>query len=138
MLSTMTKRFKSEQVERLDGDVGAVQAPLEQRPAVLDAGDVDLAVDVPLGVVDDLVVVVAGQPDLGLECVAVDRSALFDVLADPGLEGGPPRVRHDHGAQLAAALEHPGDDRLVLAPGPGDLLGPHVLSSGACCGPCRR
>lgn len=89
MLSTMTKRFKSEQVERLDGDVGAVQAPLEQRPAVLDAGDVDLAVDVPLGVVDDLVVVVAGQPDLGLECVAVDRSALFEVLADPGFGGWP-------------------------------------------------
>jgi hypothetical protein len=97
---------------------------------------VDLAVDVLLGVVDNLVIVLASQAGVGHQRIAVDRGTLLDVLADPGLEGGPPRVRHDHGAQLAAALEHPGDDGLVLAARPGDLLGAHVLVHVA--GPCRR
>jgi len=42
-------------VERLDGDVGTVQASLEQAPEVLDSVDVHLAVDVLLGVVDNLI-----------------------------------------------------------------------------------
>lgn len=48
----------AEQVERLDGDVGTVQAALEEGPEVLDAVRVDLAIDVDGGVVDGGVVVV--------------------------------------------------------------------------------
>jgi len=49
-------------VERLYADVGAVEAPLEQAPEVLDAVGMNLALDVALGVIDRLMGEVTGQP----------------------------------------------------------------------------
>lgn len=50
-----------EQVERLDADVGATKAALEQSPEVLQTVGVDPTIDVPLGMIDGTMVVAASK-----------------------------------------------------------------------------
>src|SRR6266508_5530112 len=107
-----------EQMPRLDGDVGAVQSPLEQGPEVLDPVDVHTAFDVLLGVVDNLVHVLVVEPGVGQQRVAVDHGALLNVLADAGLESPALRIGHDDGTDLAAARSTPATMALSLPPVP--------------------
>jgi hypothetical protein len=75
----------AEQVKRFDAHVGAVEAPLQQRPEVLAAVRVDRAVRVGFGLVDHFVCVVGSQSRVGRERIGVDARSGFDVFADDGL-----------------------------------------------------
>jgi hypothetical protein len=50
-------------MERLNADVGAGHAAVEQAPEVLKSVRVDAAIDVPLGVIDGVVVVKGSKPE---------------------------------------------------------------------------
>ena len=83
-----SKRFLievAEQVERFYRDVRALEPALEQAPEVLAPVGMDLAVNVRLSVVDDLMHVICAQPVVGLQCIRVDGRARRDVLADVDL-----------------------------------------------------
>ena len=70
----------AEQVEWFDRNVGPAQAAFQQPPEVLDPVGVNVAVDVGLHVIDDFVVIVGLEPEVGLQLVGEDVSALLDVL----------------------------------------------------------
>ena len=63
------------EVERLDADVGTAEGALEQAPEVLQPVGVDPAVDVPDGVVDSLMRIVALQAVVARQVVAVEGGA---------------------------------------------------------------
>lgn len=91
----------AEQMERFDADIGALDGPLEQAPEVLQSVCVDLALGVPLGVVDDLVDVCIAELGVGLERIGVDLGTGRNVLADFGAERMAAHVGDDlspHGA----------------------------------------
>jgi hypothetical protein len=109
----------AEQVERLDRDVRALQAALEQAPEVLQAVRVDLAVNILLGVVDNAVDERVRQVGVGVERVRVDVRALLHVGVDQRAQGAALHVLHDgrtdaRGA-VAVAFQQAED---------GDLAGP--------------
>ena len=91
-------------MERLDADVGSADAALQQRPEVLQAVGVNLAVHVRYGVVDDLMRVVGFQPFVRQQRIGVERGTGFNVLSDFGLKRAFLPVRDYGGADLAAAL----------------------------------
>src|SRR5579862_6327734 len=111
-----------EQVERLDADVGALQAPLKERPEVLDAVRVDCPIDVLAGVIDDGMGVVAVEPAIRAQSIGVDVRAGEDVLPDEGLQGRASAVGDDLRLDAPATGENADDGDLVLAAGPGDPL----------------
>jgi hypothetical protein len=65
----------AEQVERLDADVGAVAAALQQRPKVLDVVRMHLPVDVLGRVVNRAMVVVVSEVLVGTECIGIPRGS---------------------------------------------------------------
>src|SRR5438093_8623740 len=73
-------------MERLDGNVGALQGTLQQAPEVLAAVGVDLTVNIPLSVVDDVVDVVSVQTIIREQFVGVDLGATAHVLAHSTLQ----------------------------------------------------
>lgn len=76
----------AEQVEWLDADVGAVDRPLQEAPEVFESVSVDVPLSVGLGVVDDLVNVVALQATVRRKIIGEHFRAGFDVFADSGLK----------------------------------------------------
>src|SRR5262245_5061890 len=84
----------AEQVEGLDGNVRALDRPLEQGPEVLQPVGVDLPAHVGFRVVNHAVGILGGQPVVGLEGIGVDGGPGLDVLLDLRSEGLLPIVRH--------------------------------------------
>lgn len=72
----------AEKVERLDADIGALEAALQEAPEVLDAVGVGVPPDVLGRVVDDAVDVLLLEAVVGRECVGVDAGARLDGGAD--------------------------------------------------------
>lgn len=72
----------SEQVERLNADVSSLDGPLQETPEVLNPIGVNLAPDVCLGMVNDLVGVGVCQIIVGLERVCVDLRTWLNHVAD--------------------------------------------------------
>src|SRR5688572_22322223 len=62
----------AEQMERLDGYVGATDGSLQQRPEVFAAVRMNLPVNVRLGMVNNLMRVFVAQASVGLERIGVD------------------------------------------------------------------
>ena len=94
----------SEQMERLDTHVGPLNGSLEERPEVLAAIGVDLAINVALGVVDDLVRVVSVESFVGQQEIGVDCGPGSDMLPDVSLEGLLSDVRNHVGPNLGDAV----------------------------------
>jgi len=72
----------AEQVKRFDAHVGALDGALLQAPEILQPVGVDGAIDVRLGMVDDVVGVVGLQRLVGRQRIGVDGAARLDVLED--------------------------------------------------------
>jgi hypothetical protein len=76
----------SEQMERLDTDIGAFQPTLQKRPEFLIYVRMDIAVDVAFGVVDHLMHVISGQPIVRTPSVAENVGAAINVFANESLK----------------------------------------------------
>jgi hypothetical protein len=72
----------AEQMERFYGYVGALDGALQQGPEILPIVGVDVAVNVRLGVVDDVVDVFAVPPFVGCERVGVEIGVGRNMLPD--------------------------------------------------------
>ena len=77
----------AEQMERLDADIGSVDAALEQAPEVFQSVSVDLPVNVLDGVIDDLMRILASKTIVGKQGISVERRTGFDVLSHFRLQG---------------------------------------------------
>lgn len=76
----------TEQMKRFHRYIRALDGPLQQRPEVLAAVRVNVAVNVLLGVVDDVVNVVRREALIREVIVRVDGRTSFDVLTDKRLK----------------------------------------------------
>src|SRR5581483_12128220 len=101
-------------MEGLNADVGAMQPSLEQAPEVFHEVRVDAAVHVLHRMVDSPMVEVAIQANVGVELVCVEQRSRLDGIPDIALQCPAPGVTNDLGAHVAAALDHPENDGLVL------------------------
>jgi hypothetical protein len=114
------------QVERLDTHVGAVQAALQKRPEVLQSIGMDLAFNIRLRMVDDLVRKVLFQTPIGEQFVGVDVRSFADVFFNDWLKSFLFAVLDYGRSHFAAALEHSHYDglleRAILVP----LAGVHI------------
>jgi hypothetical protein len=71
----------TEQVERLDADVGSFQAALQERPEILDSVRVNVAVYVLFRVIHELVNIIRIEASIGREFVSENFRARFDIRA---------------------------------------------------------
>src|SRR5438874_985635 len=92
-------------MERLNTNVGARDAALEQAPEVLKAISVNLPVDVLFGMVDNFVSVFLRESVIGLQGIGVQRGTRFDMLLNFNLKSSALPVRNDSSANLSAALQ---------------------------------
>jgi hypothetical protein len=77
----------AEQMEWLDANIGSLQLALEQTPEVFESVGVNLPVNVPLGVVDNLMLEsLRFESLIGHECIGVDRTACLNVSANVLME----------------------------------------------------
>jgi len=74
------------QVERLDGDVGAADCPLQQAPKVLKAIRVNAAIDVPFHVVHKFVRVLFRKSLINTGLIGVDFGAVLYLIQDSSLQ----------------------------------------------------
>lgn len=98
----------AKQVERLDADVGAIDAALEQRPEVFKAVGVHVLTRVALRMVNDVVDVMLIQPVIRQERVGVHGRAMLDVRVDVRLQVLGASALHNlqaNGGVLAVALK---------------------------------
>ena len=72
----------AEQVERLNADVGSMQAALQQTPKVFHAVGMNITFHVFDCMIDNSVLVVRAQPIIRFQLITEDGRACFDVLAD--------------------------------------------------------
>ena len=105
-----------EQVERLNADVGPVQATLQETPEVLHRVRVDVSIYVLNGVVDYGVLVFVLQTVVGLQGIAENRGTGFDALPNDWLEFLLGTGRYVTGDNLTAPLYHPEYDLLAFWP----------------------
>jgi hypothetical protein len=108
----------AEQVERLDGYVGAFDGALQEAPEVLAAIGMHVPVNVALGVVDHVMGVVRVQPGVGQEGVSVESRAGLNVVADvtlnvTALEAAENLGPHGAVPVLAVTCEQAHDDGLA-------------------------
>ena len=99
-------------MERLDTDVGAVKPALQQTPEVFKGVGVNLSVYVGDRMVDDLVGVLALQPVIRLQFIAVERRSRLYVFLDFCLKGFLSAVINHHGTDFPSALQNPHDRNL--------------------------
>lgn len=127
----------SEQVERLHTDVGSLDGALQQRPEVLHAIGVNLAVNVFFGMVNDLVLILVTEQDVGAVSIRIDFRATLYILADFGDKVSATGALHDLGPDAGVTIwpvplqeaEHRGltdGAGLLVAPDPNALLFVHV------------
>src|SRR5262245_32066515 len=77
----------AEQMERFDGNVGALDGALQETPKILQAVGMNLFVHVGFRVVNDAVDVSAlSHPVIRAKRVSVETGAGFDVLRDDGFQ----------------------------------------------------
>ena len=122
----------AEQMEGFHVHVGSPNCPLQEAPEVLNPVGVDMAPDVCLSMVNDLVGINVVKVFVGLQGVGEDFAPLGDLLADDRGESLAAAVRDYHcmdAALLAfpVAFQEANDGGLVLAARAGNLLCPLVL-----------
>src|SRR5579864_7884761 len=74
--------YVAEKVERLYGNVGAVQLPLEQAPEVFDSIRVNSSVNVVLKMIDDLVYVISINGHISRVLIGVHDGASINRIED--------------------------------------------------------
>ena len=105
----------AEQVERLNADVRAMQATLQETPEVFHRVGVDLAVHVLHGVVDDGVLIVVFKSVIGLQFIGEDRGPGFNMFTHLFLQFRFASVVYNHRTHVSVALHHAKHHGLVLA-----------------------
>src|SRR5882724_1032953 len=104
-----------EQVERFDADIGAFQLALEQAPKVFESVGVNLPVNIPFRMVNNLVLESLLLKSLiGHERIGVDRASSFDVSADVSLQCVLFAIADYSGANLATTLQDSHDSGFVF------------------------
>src|SRR5207237_9486865 len=98
-----------EQVERVNGNVGAFDRPLQEAPEVLQAVGVDLPAHVLPRMVDHLMLIELGQLPLTilLRGISVEVRSLFDVRHDMSANSALGEVLGDGGADAAGLSVFP-------------------------------
>src|SRR5829696_2845238 len=101
----------AEQMKRPDGNISTFEAALEERPKVLNAVRVNLAVNVLFRVVNDLVNVLLVKPAVSPETAREEFRARLDVAPDYGVKRKLSGVTDNLRPHLAVALKksHDGD-----------------------------
>jgi hypothetical protein len=116
----------TEQVERLDADVGAMQPAFKEAPEILGSVGVYLPIHICLSMIDHLMGEVIGKPIVGLQGIAVQIRSNLNVLADQTVKFRLPAGANNLRADLSAALQNRRNNCLALSTSPGDLLRPLV------------
>src|SRR5688572_10390173 len=91
-------------MERFVAHIGALNGSLQERPEVLAAVGVDVAVNVGFSVVNDVVDVFTVEPVVRQEHVGVDGRTSFDVSADVPLNMSALQTAEYFGANLTDAV----------------------------------
>src|SRR6266852_1303963 len=114
----------TEQMERLDADVCAFQAALEQRPEILDPVRMDVALDVLLGVIHKLMDVIFIEAGVGRQFIGEQFRAADHVRPDLFLQGFLLAVRNVFDVDLAGFTIQQADNQLLARSArAGDLHG---------------
>src|ERR1700683_522521 len=93
----------TEQVERLHGNIGSVQSPLEQAPEVFQRVRMYHVIPhVLYGVIDNAMLIVSIQAVVGKKEVSIDRAASFHVLSNLGLKSLLSAILYNLRADLSA------------------------------------
>ena len=74
-------------MERLDTDIGSVDAAVQETPEVLKAISVNLSVNVFLSMVGNFVGIILSQPIIGVQGIEVEGRASFDMLLNASVKG---------------------------------------------------
>src|SRR5258708_38864167 len=105
----------AEQVKGFHANVSSLEAALEKTPEVFETVGVNLPVNVPFRVVNDLVLEpLLLESLIGHESIGVDRASRFDVSADIGLEQVLLAIADNRSANLSAAFQDSHNCNLVL------------------------
>ena len=94
----------AEQMERLDVNVGALDGALQETPKVLNPVRMNLAVNVPFGMVDDPMYVVVSEVIVRPQRVSVDLRARDNVLSNVGAERTTLTVINGGGSDCAVTV----------------------------------
>jgi hypothetical protein len=103
-----------EQVEWFDIDIRALQSALEQAPEVFESVRVNLSVNVPLGVVDHVVAVVANQSVIRWQLIAEQCRVSSYVIADFLLDERLATICQNLSANFAATLQNSKYNRFIV------------------------
>jgi hypothetical protein len=103
------------QVERFDADVRALKLSLDERPKVLHAVRVDVAVRVLDRVIDNLVFEVLVQAVVRQQFIGKNRGSRFHVFVDLALKFGLAPILYVHYADISASLQHAEHNLFILA-----------------------
>ena len=115
------------EMERLHADIGALQLPLEQAPEVFHSVGVDLPVNVPFGMVNDLVrESLFLEANVGHEGIAMNRGTSGDVSFDSGVNELALTVVNNARPNFATTLQNPHDRSFVFGASHGDAALPLV------------
>ena len=105
----------TEQMKRLNADIGSVKLTLHQAPEVFHRVRVDVAANVLYGVIHNGVLIFSIQPVVGLQRIAKQCGTSLYVLANLAMKFMFPSIRYGEGADVSAALHHTESDGLILA-----------------------
>ena len=128
----------AEKMERFDTHIGSLESALQKRPEVFESVGVNLAINVLLGMINNLVRIIRdGRPIIGHaahRCRArfPPRRAFESRLWSSILAAS----RNDASANFAVPFEDADNRSLVLPASAGDAA--LVRFRRACCEPCRR
>lgn len=111
-------------MERLDADICSLQSALEQTRKVLESVSVNLAVNVSVRVINDVVSAITHQTFVGLQFVSHQRGFRIHMLADFVLNKwlAPMLIRF----ALRRRVSHSHDDYFVMRPASHDPALMHV------------
>jgi len=93
------------QMEWLHADVGSAESALHQTPEVLKTVGMDVAANIGLSVVDELMNVVGAKAEVSVRLIGEQMSSRLDVLADRHVHAGPASILHHVDANLTATLQ---------------------------------
>ena len=113
----------AEQVERLNADVGAVDAALQETPEILHAIGVNVLANILHGMVNDLMSVFVRESPVGLQEVAINVRSGFHVVTYQLLQFALLASPYDLGADLTAAFQNGSDNGLTFGTATVDLFG---------------
>jgi hypothetical protein len=117
----------SEQVERLNADVGAVKLSLDHTPEILHRVRVDVATDVLDSMIDDGMLIIVFQAIVGFQGVTEDSAASLNALANDRLKITFLARVNVTGNDFATTLHHSEHDLFALRTAPANCLFPFVL-----------